>query len=94
MVRRADYGRYMEAYQPMQLRERITSVGIDERYPVMNFGQAKGRGFDRVIILPTESMLKWVRNANEKLAPQLTQRIDTRARKGPQHSTAQAWLRG
>ncbi|WP_081862972.1 UvrD-helicase domain-containing protein [Azospirillum argentinense] len=70
IVRRADYARYVETYRPMQLRDKVTSAGIDQRFPCMNFGESKGRGFDRVIILPTEDMLKWVRNPAQKLAPQ------------------------
>jgi ATP-dependent DNA helicase UvrD/PcrA len=69
IVRRSDYARYMETYQPMQLRDKVTTAGVDQRFPFMNFGASKGRGFDRVIILPTAPMLKWVRNGDEKLAP-------------------------
>lgn len=70
IVDRTDYTRYIETYRPVQLRDRITSAGVDERFPFMNFGEAKGRGFDRVIILPTEPMLKWAHDVREKLAPQ------------------------
>jgi superfamily I DNA/RNA helicase len=70
IVRPADYARYMETYRPMQLRDKITSRGIDLKFPVMNFGESKGRGFDRVIIVPTKPMLKWIRDHKEELAPQ------------------------
>jgi DNA helicase-2/ATP-dependent DNA helicase PcrA len=53
----------------------------------MNFGESKGRGFDRVVILPTGPMLKWLRNVDEELAPQTRARFYvalTRAR----HSVA------
>ncbi|MDP2451004.1 MAG: UvrD-helicase domain-containing protein [Polaromonas sp.] len=69
IVRRADYVRYLETYQPMQLRDKVTSAGVDQRFPVMNFGASKGLGFDRVIILPTEPMLKWIRDVNAELKP-------------------------
>jgi hypothetical protein len=70
VVKRADYARYVETYRPLQLRDRITSPGVDQRFPAMNFGGSKGCGFDRVIILPTEPMLRWLRHVNEPLAPQ------------------------
>jgi hypothetical protein len=69
IVRRADYNRYVEMYHPMQLRDKVTSAGVDERFPAMNFGESKGRGFDRVIILPTEPMLRWICNVDEQLKP-------------------------
>jgi DNA helicase II / ATP-dependent DNA helicase PcrA len=70
IVKRADYARYVETYRPIQLRDKVTSRGVDQRFPCMNFGESKGRGFDSVIIIPTEPMLAWIRNADEKLAPQ------------------------
>jgi DNA helicase-2/ATP-dependent DNA helicase PcrA len=87
IVRRADYTRYIEIYLPVQLRDKVTSAGVDKRFPIMNFGESKGRGFDRVVILPTGPMLKWLRNVDEELAPQTRARFYvalTRAR----HSVA------
>jgi DNA helicase II / ATP-dependent DNA helicase PcrA len=69
IVRPSDYDCYMATYQPMQLRDRITSSGIDTRYPAMNFGESKGRGFDRVVIHPTQPMLAWMRNSTYDLKP-------------------------
>jgi superfamily I DNA/RNA helicase len=68
IVRRTDYVRYLETYKPMQLREKVTSTGVDSRFPALNFGQSKGCGFDRVVILPTQDMLKWIRNVDQRLA--------------------------
>jgi superfamily I DNA/RNA helicase len=70
IVRRADYVRYVETYRPMQLRDKVTSSGVDPRFPVMNFGKSKGCGFDRVVILPTREMLKWIRNVDQELKAQ------------------------
>lgn len=67
IVRPEDYARYIETYRPVQLRAKVTAAGIDERFPVMNFGESKGCGFDSVIILPTQDMLKWVRNVDHEL---------------------------
>jgi DNA helicase-2/ATP-dependent DNA helicase PcrA len=36
----------------------------------MNFGASKGRGFDRVLIHPTDHMLRWLRNDKQALANQ------------------------
>lgn len=68
LVKNTDYKRYLETYQPVQLRDKVTTGGIDPRFPFMNFGEAKGLGFDRVIILPTQNMLRWVSNPNQELA--------------------------
>lgn len=38
------------------------------QYPFYNFGESKGKTFDRVIIYPTEDMEKWVYNNKLKLA--------------------------
>ncbi|MEO3429269.1 UvrD-helicase domain-containing protein [Pelagibius sp. CAU 1746] len=70
IVRPIDYGRYMEAFRPIQLRDNVTAKGIDRRFPAMNFGESKGLGFDRGIILPTQDMLRWLLNPDQKLKPQ------------------------
>jgi superfamily I DNA/RNA helicase len=88
IVRRADYTRYIETYPAaVQLRDKVTSRGVDQRFRFMNFGESKGRGFDRVIILLTESMAKWIHNVDAELPPQTRARLYvalTRAR----HSVA------
>ncbi len=38
--------------------------------PVMNFGESKGRGFDHVVILPTEPMKKWLVDPTAELKAQ------------------------
>ncbi|MBD2816504.1 UvrD-helicase domain-containing protein [Xenorhabdus sp. Flor] len=57
---------YLETYTPVQLRwdKRRT---VDERYPVFTFGTSKGLTFERVIIYPTEPMLKWLQDNNTEL---------------------------
>lgn len=54
----------------MQLRDRVTAVGIDSRWPAMNMGESKGRGFDHVVILPTEPMRLWLSKPVSELRPQ------------------------
>ncbi|MEH5667917.1 UvrD-helicase domain-containing protein [Enterobacter cloacae] len=52
---------YIAKYTPVQLRWDKRRV-VDERYPVFTFGTSKGLTFERVIIYPTEPMLKWLQD--------------------------------
>lgn len=95
LLRKADYAEYLASVRPMQLRERITSSGVDLGSPVMNFGESKGRGFDHVVIVPTRPMQKWLVDPETPLAAQSRARLYvaiTRAR----HSVAVAmdWKQG
>lgn len=89
LLRMADYSHYLATVRPMQLRDKITSSGVDPTSPVMNFGESKGRGFDHVVILPTGPMQKWLADPQTALAAQSRARFYvaiTRAR----HSVAVA----
>ncbi len=95
LLRKADYAEYLAAVRPMQLRDKITSSGVDPGSPVMNFGESKGRGFDHVVIIPTGPMQKWLVDPETQLAAQSRARLYvalTRAR----HSVAIAmdWKKG
>lgn len=95
LLRKADYAEYLAAVRPMQLRDKITSSGVDLGSPVMNFGESKGRGFDHVVIIPTGPMQKWLVDPETQLAAQSRARLYvaiTRAR----HSVAIAldWKQG
>jgi superfamily I DNA/RNA helicase len=70
IVRTTDYAHYLATVRPMQLRDKITSLGVDRRCPAMNFGESKGRGFDHVVILPTEPMRLWLCDPATNLKPQ------------------------
>lgn len=70
ILRTADYAHYMATVRPMQLRDKVTSAGIDNRWPAMNMGESKGRGFDHVVILPTEPMRLWLSKPATELKPQ------------------------
>lgn len=70
ILRMADYAHYVATVRPMQLRDKITSAGVDCRWPAMNFGESKGRGFDHVVILPTEPMRRWLSEPATDLKPQ------------------------
>lgn len=85
----ADYAHYLATVRPMQLRDKVSSKGVDHRSPAMNFGESKGRGFDHVVILPTEPMRTWLSNPAMDLKAQSRARFYvalTRAR----HSVAVA----
>ncbi len=70
LLRRADYAEYMATVRPMQLRDKVTSSGVDAASPVMNFGGSKGRGFDHVVIIPTAPMQKWLADPKTALPAQ------------------------
>lgn len=58
---------YLEQYRPMQLRDSKRKV-VDNEYPIMNFGESKGLSFDRILIYPTEPIIKWLKNSTSSLA--------------------------
>lgn len=60
---------YIEKYNPMQLRDKVT-VSVSDKAPAMNFGNAKGLTFERVLIYPTKPIIKWLQNSEEKLEVQ------------------------
>lgn len=66
-VKKQDVERYLHQYQPLQLRD-SKRTNVNENYRVMNFGESKGLSFDRVLIYPTEPILKWLKNNNSDLA--------------------------
>lgn len=70
LVRLSDYADYVAMVSPMQLRDKSSSSGVDSNASVMNFGEAKGRGFDHVVILPTQPMKAWLKDPSSKLAAQ------------------------
>lgn len=62
--------KYLKDYEPVQLRWDVRNEDVDDRYKVLNFGQAKGRSFDRVLIYPTSDMLNWVNDHSTSLNDQ------------------------
>lgn len=61
LVREADVNDYLNLYNPVQLRWN-SKQEVKTDYKYYNFGESKGKTFDRVIIYPTENMEKWVYN--------------------------------
>jgi DNA helicase-2/ATP-dependent DNA helicase PcrA len=60
LVKKSDINEYLKNYEPMQLRYNINSKDVINTCPVMNFGESKGLGFQRVLIYPATPMLDWV----------------------------------
>lgn len=87
LVRPSDYADYVARVSPMQLRDKSSSAGVDPKAPVMNFGEAKGRGFDHVVILPTQPMKAWLKDPGSKLASQSRARFYVAMTRG-RHSVA------
>jgi DNA helicase II / ATP-dependent DNA helicase PcrA len=67
LVREADIDEYLKTYSPVQLRENVKTE-VNANYRVMNFGESKGLSFDRVLIYPTNPILKWLADDNSELA--------------------------
>jgi superfamily I DNA/RNA helicase len=65
-VKKRNVTDYLQQYQPMQLRD-SRKINVNENYKVMNFGESKGLSFDRVLIYPTEPMLKWLKDNQSEL---------------------------
>lgn len=68
LVKRQDVKKYLEAYNPVQLRDSI-KVEVYQIDKTVNFGESKGLTFDRVLIYPTEPFVKWLINNNSDLKP-------------------------
>lgn len=67
LVKPSHLNKYVQAFNVMQLRwDRKTNVLPN--MSVMNFGEAKGETFDRVIIYPTKDMEKWVKDSSTTLS--------------------------
>lgn len=58
-IKERDVDIYLTKYQPLQLRvDRRKQVNTS--FSVMNFGESKGLGFDRVLIYPTQPILDFI----------------------------------
>ncbi len=66
LVREVDLEGYLKRFNPVQLRwNTIQEVNSDFR--TYNFGESKGKTFDRVLIYPTDKMEKWIYNNSSDL---------------------------
>ena len=67
-VKTKDIPNYLEEFRPIQLRLNRDTKGIHPEYEVYNFGESKGRTFDRVLIYPTAEMIRWIFDPSINLA--------------------------
>lgn len=68
LVKPSEAEEYLKLYNAMQLRDSIKTK-TNEKYEAMNFGESKGLSFDRILIYPTDPILKWLKDENSELAP-------------------------
>lgn len=68
LVREVDVEEYLNTFSPVQLRENVKTE-VNQNYEVMNFGESKGLSFDRVLIYPTNPILKWLIDEDSDLVP-------------------------
>ena len=74
LVSLKEVDKYISMYRPMQLRDKRT-VKVSGQAPALNFGDAKGLTFDRVLIYPTKPMLEWIKNSRTDLAAKSRARL-------------------
>lgn len=67
LIKPDDVDEYVQRFDVMQLRWDIR-IDVVSSVRVMNFGEAKGETFDRVLIYLTEDMAKWVRDNSTELS--------------------------
>lgn len=58
---------YLDRYHPVQLRYSIEK-NVNQKYPCYNFGESKGKSFERVVIYPTKDIKKWILNHSSQLS--------------------------
>lgn len=66
--------KYIELYHPVLLRDKRT-VKVSNSASVYNFGDSKGKTFQRVLIYPTKPMKDWIINHESKLQPKSRARL-------------------
>lgn len=59
--------KYIETFSPVQLTLNRTSRVARRDAPRLNFGEAKGRTFERVLIYPTSDMEQWLFDSGREL---------------------------
>lgn len=67
-IKEEDIETYLQAHKPVQLRD-SKKKEVNQNFRVMNFGEAKGLSFDRVLIYPTKPFIDWLKSNNTELAP-------------------------
>lgn len=68
IVKPDDVSEYLKRYSPVQLRWSAT-IKTNPNFLTLNMGQSKGKTFERVLIYPTDKMVKWIKDNNTMLEP-------------------------
>lgn len=63
LIKKEDVDAYLKVFNPMQLRNNKKEK-VNESYNYMNFGESKGTEYDRVLIYPTGSIWRWLKDPN------------------------------
>lgn len=66
LVKERDVPEYIRKYNPVILRN-STTTEVPLGSPVFNFGESKGKTFDRVLIYCSQPILNWLNNNNSLL---------------------------
>ncbi len=64
IVKDEDVDSYLDTFNPVQLRNSKATI-VSSKCPVINFGASKGQSFDRVLIYPTNPIIKWILKGTE-----------------------------
>lgn len=62
--------KYLETYNPTQLRWDSRNKKMNSQYPTMNIGSSKGLTLDRVILYPTKQMVEWLKDETKTFEQQ------------------------
>ena len=62
--------KYLETYNPTQLRWDSRNKKVNSQYPTMNIGSSKGLTLDRVILYPTKQMVEWLKDETKTFEQQ------------------------
>lgn len=66
LIKEGEIDEYLDKFEPIQLRDNKKTT-VNEKYRVMNFGEAKGLSFDRVLIYPTNPFIEWLKDNKSEL---------------------------
>jgi len=62
--------KYLEQYNPIQLRWDSRNSKVNPKFIAMNIGSSKGLTLDRVLLYPTKNMIDWLNDENTQLVQQ------------------------
>ena len=76
VVKHSDLDSYLEQFAPTVLRWSIPASNFIKNSNIdkVNFGKAKGLGFDRVLILPTNKILQYLKKDNKVFKQEKTEK--------------------